>query len=187
MSQTPITIPPRQGKGDPITAAWANQIREAIYRLANRPGSVETRKPAEPAPYIPWKPVFFIDQNDVEKFRVNIGTINGILPSNWNATFTTPTSSVEFLLLTLTTASGEITGATLSLNASAPSTENITIDTPPTSHEFVIAAIGNRTHSPVWTGNLFATTVEAYRASKTGTGVGDEPFSRYWRWQIISV
>ena len=181
----PITIPPRQGKGDPITAAWANQIREAIYRLANRPGNVETRKPAEPAPYIPWKPAFFVNAENEESFRVNIGTVNGILASNWNETFDTPTAgNVEFLVMTLTAASGEITGALLSLDVSAPTTENITADTPPTSHAFVIAAIGYRSHSPVWTTNLNATAVEAYRATKTGTPVGDEPFTRYWRWEV---
>ena len=36
MSTLPINLPQRVTSGQPVSAAWANSIREAIYRLASR-------------------------------------------------------------------------------------------------------------------------------------------------------
>lgn len=32
----PVNLPARVKRGDPVTAAWANSIREAVHKLANR-------------------------------------------------------------------------------------------------------------------------------------------------------
>jgi len=43
-SSVPITMPPRVKPGDDVSAAWANSLREAVWRLAMR-GSPDSPKP----------------------------------------------------------------------------------------------------------------------------------------------
>lgn len=136
----------------------------------------------------PWEPEFFQEGTDPSityKCRFNLGTVNEVAATNWNDDFTLPSDdSVKFVVLTITSASGKITGVTISLDASAPAEDTIAKDTPPVSFKILLGAIGRTTAQMIVTTNLSLLAAEIFRESKTAPAAGAEPFSRWWRWAI---
>jgi hypothetical protein len=186
-SKLPIVLPDRVKPGEPIKAVWANQIREALSRLDKRKVA-SIPKVYGKSEFEPWKPNFSKDgANSV--FTCNLGLINGMIADNWDDEFTAPAdgAAAKFLTVEITSASGEITGFSLVLADNAPTEEVISPDVPPTTHTIVLSAILYNRYLPVLTTNLTATATEAFRESKTGIAVGEEPFTRHYRWTYTAV
>lgn len=187
----PINIPPRiPTKGQyAITANWANNVRECLGRLAAR-----REKPRRGSgggggsAYTPWKPVFFTEGTDPSityKCRFNLGTVNNVPATNWNDAFTLPSDdSVKFVVLTVASASGKVTGVTISLETAAPTEDTIAKNTPPVSHQIVLGAIGKTSAKMIIATNITLLASEVFRSTETAPAAGAEPFSRWWRWSV---
>lgn len=136
------------------------------------------------APRQPWQPAFFTEES-VNKCRFNLGTVNNIPAANWDAAFTLPSDdSTKFVIVTVTTASGKVTGIALSVDTSAPAEDSIAKDTPPTTFKIVLGAIGKSSAKMIVTTNLEAVATEVFREPKAAITAGAEPFSRWWRWTL---
>jgi hypothetical protein len=140
----------------------------------------------------PWQPVFFTTGSGealVYKCRINLGTVNNVAASNWNAEHTLPSADdvFKFVVLTVTTASGKVTSISISIDAAPPETDEVAQDVPPVSHKILLGAIGRNSARMIITTNLQMTGVEVFRETKAAPAVGAEPFNRWWRWEHTSV
>lgn len=132
----------------------------------------------------PWQPTFFKD-GEIFKCRFNLGTCNNVVASNWNDAFTLPSDdSSKFVVLTVTTASGKVTGIALSVDASAPAEDVIAEDTPPITHKIVLGAIGKTSAKMIIDFNIVILAEEVFRSSAAAPAAGAEPFNRWWRWSV---
>lgn len=136
--------------------------------------------------YVPWRPSFFTEgtpEAPVYKCRFNLGTVNNVPAGNWNDKFTLPSDdSLKFVVITVTTESGKVTGVTISLDTAAPTEDSIAKDTPPVEFKIVLGAVGKQTGKMIVAVNLDMIAQEVFRETKTAPAVGGEPYSRWWRW-----
>lgn len=136
--------------------------------------------------YVPWRPSFFTEgtpEAPVYKCRFNLGTVNNVPAGNWNDKFTLPSDdSLKFVVITVTTESGKVTGVTISLDTAAPTEDSIAKDTPPVEFKVVLGAVGKQTGKMIVAVNLDMIAQEVFRETKTAPAVGGEPYSRWWRW-----
>lgn len=134
----------------------------------------------------PWQPIFFTTGSPpslVYKCRINFGTVNNVAASNWNDEHTLPTDdTIKFVILTITTASGKVTGVAISIDAAPPTDDVIAKDTPPVTHKIVLGAIGKQSAQMIVITNLNLIAVEVFRETVAAPATGAEPFSRWWRW-----
>lgn len=143
------------------------------------------------AGYVPWATNFFTTGTApslVYKCRFNLGTLNDVCASNWDAEHTLPSDdSVRFVMLEVTTSAGKVTGLEIQLETTAPIEDTVLIDTPPPVWKILLGVVGKSNGSMIVTTNLEAVPEEIYRESKTVTTPGGEPFSRYWRWSHSAI
>jgi hypothetical protein len=177
----------------------SNQIQPGIgYRVTQTGGGttvspIKKRRNAAitSADYIPWKPTFFItgvNPSIVYKCRFNLGTINDVSASNWDEEHILPTDdSVRFVMLDVTTTSGQVTGLEIILESTAPIADTILIDTPPPVWRIMLGVVDKTSGQMIENTNLGAVAAEVYRSSKVVVTPGGEPFSRYWRWNHSAV
>lgn len=136
--------------------------------------------------YVPWRPSFFTEgtpEAPVYKCRFNLGTVNNVPAGNWNDKFTLPSDdSLKFVVITITTESGKVTGVTISLDTAAPTEDSIAKDTPPVEFKIVLGAVGRQVGKMIVDVNLDMIAQEVFRETKTAPAVGGEPYSRWWRW-----
>lgn len=136
--------------------------------------------------YVPWRPSFFTEgtpEAPVYKCRFNLGTVNNVPAGNWNDKFTLPSDdSLKFVVITVTTESGKVTGVTISLDTAAPTEDSIAKDTPPVEFKIVLGAVGKQTGKMIVNVNLDMIAQEVFRETKTAPAIGGEPYSRWWRW-----
>ena len=111
--------------------------------------------------------------------------MNDVAATNWNDAFTLPSDdTIKFVVLTVTSASGKVTGVTISVDASPPAEDDIAKDTPPVSFKILLGAIGKTSAQMIVTDNLTMLATEVFRESKAAPATGAEPFSRWWRWSV---
>jgi len=190
MSQFPIPLPARitGGNNTPITARWANDVRESLARLAKRKMFSGAGGGAAGGGYVPWKPAFSFTEPSTYTVRFNLGTINNVAPSNWDEDHTLAADDTKhWVILEVTTTNGKVTGLEIVVQDTALTDDYVNKDTPPPLHKIVLGVIGKSSGFMIENTNFNAVAVEVYRESKTATSPGDEPFSRYWRWQRTSV
>jgi len=189
----PINLPPRVVPGQPVSAFWANSLRESIARLARRKAIRRSGSSATAAAaLVPWQPTFFTEgtgEATVYKCRFHLGTLNQNVSTNWNDAFTLSMAGDDFHFVTLavTTASGKVTALTLAVESSPPTEDSIAKDTPPVSFKIVLGAIGRTAAKMIITTNLEAVAAEVFRESKSAPATGAEPFSRWWRWNVEAL
>lgn len=154
-------------------------------RLQGGGGSVATIPP-------PWTPDFFTTGTApslVYKCRFNLGTVNNVAASNWNAEHVLPSAVDEFkfVVLTITSANGKVSGVAISVDAASPATDEVSKDVPPGTHKILLGAIGRSSAKMIVVKNLQMAGVEVFRETKSAPAVGAEPFSRWWRWEYSTV
>ena len=125
----------------------------------------------------------------VYKCRINLGTVNNVPATNWNAehTLSMGEGSYHFVVLTITTASGQVTGLSISIDSTAPETDTIAKGTPPVSHKIVLGAVGRTEAKMIETTNLNLVGTVVFLESKSAPAVGAEPYDRWWRWNHNAV
>lgn len=175
-----------------VTKQWANDVRECLIRLARRqiPQSRGGGGGGAESELDPWEPTFFTEGSEetlVYKCRFNLGTVNQVVATNWNDAFTLSMDEGDyhFVVLTITAASGKVTGVSISIDATPPTEDSISSDTPPVSFQIVLGAIGRTEAKMIVNENLQVAAVEVFRETKTAPAVGAEPFSRWWRWEYV--
>lgn len=156
-----------------------------IKKISRGGGSVATIPP-------PWTPSFFTTGTEpslVYKCRFNLGTVNNVAASNWNAEHVLPSAedTFKFVVLTITSANGKVSGVAISVDAASPATDAVSKDVPPGTQKILLGAIGRSSAKMILVKNLQMAGVEVFRETKSAPAVGAEPFSRWWRWEYSTV
>jgi len=177
--------------GEAIKAEHMRSHAEAIRDLDQRLKNIRIRFSSDSATggtIAPWTPSFFttgVDPSIVYKCTFNLGTVNQVIAGNWDDEFTLPSDdTIKFVVLTITTASGEVTGVSISIDTAAPTDDTIAKDTPPVSFKIVLGAIGKVSAKMIVTTNIQVIADEVFRESIPAPATGAEPFSRWWRWTV---
>jgi hypothetical protein len=122
---------------------------------------------------------------DEQTAIVRPGTINGLLATNYLDTFPLDPENVYYLVANITTADGEITAYTLSFDSSAPAGIPTAVGLPPTSFTYLLGIVNLTTwFRTIGLGSLVATSVEAFRVSKTSPAPGTLPYEIWYTWQL---
>jgi hypothetical protein len=132
---------------------------------------------------IPWKPVFTnVDGQDFVRFE--LGLLNQLAAGNWNTPLEIGATETVWPVLDVTASNGIITGFDLALDTATPTADTVQEDTPPDSFKIVLGVIDSLSPCMAVTQNLEASAIELFRKSKTPVSVGEEPFTRVWRWKV---
>jgi hypothetical protein len=116
------------------------------------------------------------------------GTINGLVPSGILSVTNLDDTLSYYLILSVTAADGQITGASIAFNTVAPSPIPATIDEPPLTFDYVIGMVVlGEWFRTIGNGSLFAAAEEAYRVSKTAPAPGTLPYEIWFTWALENV
>jgi hypothetical protein len=164
---------------DPVAPGFAQEL-DAIK--SPPPGGGST--PAATYPF----DVSFSGSANPRDTLVQPGTINGVLPTNYDTVFSLAAVGVYYLVLTVTALDGEIASAVLSMDASPPAGVPTILGQPPTSFAYLLGVIVDlvwyRTIGP---GSLAAAGAEVFRVSKTSPSPGTLPYDIYYTWNVTAV
>lgn len=118
---------------------------------------------------------------------VSPGSINNIIPSNYLTTYTLLNVTQYFLVLSVTVSSNAVASCTLSCGASAPTGIPVALGAPPTSFEVLLGVVIDGVwYRTIGDGSLTATSMEAFRVSKSSPAPGTLPYDLYYTWQVTN-
>lgn len=111
------------------------------------------------------------------------GTVNGLLPSNYNTPININVTGTYYAVISLTASGGQITGAVLSLPTAAPAAIPVNMGQPPLSFDFLIGIIVDSVwYRTIGSGSLTAAGKEVFRTSKTSPAPGTLPYDIWYSW-----
>jgi hypothetical protein len=188
-----VTLPRRAVRGIAILQ-WALEVNRCLQQLRDRIITIPTpRSRAAAVICSPWEPTFInTSTTETPAWEVSFafGTVNGMAPSNWDASFSLSATGTYWPSLTINAdaASGAITSALLTLEATLPAGDPIGENALPTSKLFPLGVISNLTSCMIYNEVLVATGIVRYRASKVSLPYeGAEPFDRFYAWNITET
>jgi hypothetical protein len=132
---------------------------------------------------IPWDPVF-TNVAGQDYVRFELGLLNQTAAGNWNTPLAIGPTDTKWPVLDVTASNGIITGFDIALDSSPPTSDTVQEDTPPDSFKIVLGVIDSLSACMAVTQNLEASAIELFRKSKSPVTVGEEPFTRVWRWKV---
>lgn len=119
---------------------------------------------------------------------VRPGSINNIIPSNYLTPYTLLNATQYFVVLTVTVTANAVASCVLSMPTTAPTGIPVALAAPPTSFQVLLGVvIAGVWYRLIGDGSLSATTVEAFRVSKTAPAPGTLPYDLYYTWEITNV
>lgn len=164
---------------DPVAPGFAQEL-DSIK--SPPPGGGST--PATTYPF----DVSFGTSGDPRDTFVQPGTINGLLPSNYDDVFSLAASGVYYLTLTVTASDGEVASAVLSMEAAPPAGVPTIQGQPPTSFAYLLGVIVDLVwYRTIGLGSLAAAGAEVFRVSKTSPAPGTLPYDIYYTWNVTAV
>jgi hypothetical protein len=198
-----MNLPPYLTGVPPNIKRWADQVVDAIRQLQPMPSpSLRVKRSANGwnaevvkdrvipvggggtvTPDGPWQ--IQLTGSDV---KVTLGTINGSIATNWDATLTLPPSSVRHVVANVTTFNGAISTITLALEVNAPAPIAVTQGTPPVTFAVLVGIVTNQgggvVRQVLLPRNVQANVVERFRTSKTNLLAGEFPLDIWYSWTI---
>lgn len=132
---------------------------------------------------IPWDPTFTnVAGQDYVTF--SLGLLNQVSAGNWDTPLALGPTDTVWPVLDVTASNGVITGYDIALDATPPSADTVQDDTPPDSFKIVLGVIDSLSACMAVAENLEASAIEVFRKSRTPPTIGEEPFTRVWRWKV---
>jgi len=113
---------------------------------------------------------------------VNLGTVNGIAPSNFQVSIGNGT---EFIYLDVSCSASGVDSLEIKSKTSAPDGLEFSENNMPSSFEYLIAIIsGGKLQHQIVNTNLFAEPIVAYEEPKVSVQLGEYPNKVYWTWKV---
>ena len=171
-----------QGRKQQIVSGPGVQVIGSVggARLRVRP-----RGGGAGAGFAPWVLNVAPDAPSNVTVRITPGTVNGVIPTSWNTTYTRSATGTEYLSLSCTTSGGLVTAIDYDWNASPRPAPNVNAGTPPTSFFVPLAILADGIAYPVCQyRNFTATVTEVYRAAKVAPTAGEFPLEMYYTWAL---
>lgn len=181
----------------PVTISHPNQlarfsaeVRRAIKQLSEKSanGGVATPIKNAETSVNPWSPVISI-AGTTAKARFRPGTLNNILPTNWNNefSFSTTENTDQYIVLNFTGASAKITGCTIEITSTVPEANSVDENSLANSGKVLLGVLSGVKHFMLVKNNLLAYGNLVYSKGKIVSNAGGEPFDRYYQWAIVEA
>ena len=167
-----------QGRNITVRDGLIVRNRESSVELAQRKKKVRR---VSNAPVNPWQPVFSV-VGGVNKVRINLGSVNGLIATNWDTLHTIAADVTYFVVLNVSGADGLITGFTISLDSTPPSDDNVTEGVLSATFKVTLGVIKDLKGEMVVDYNLISQGQVAFILPIPAPTEGGEPFVRFWRW-----
>jgi|APGre2960657404_1045060.scaffolds.fasta_scaffold08747_3 hypothetical protein len=161
MSKLPINLPARVSSGQPVSADWANSIREAIARLANRKTPKKKGGGGGASEIQPWDiyemtgtgtPVSGVYPN--YDCRVWPGSISSMMPTNMMSVITVPKDLTYWKAECTSTDGKRITLVEIVADGTPPVSQSPRISLAPASFEILFAVtLDGRAYRAIGDGN----------------------------------
>lgn len=166
---------------DAINALKLSTGEKGIEVSANQNGSLSIsirRGTADTPKYFPFE---VKEISDGDAF-INLGTVNGIAPTNTSVTIG---GGTEFLYLDVTCSATGVESLTLETDSEAPDGLEFSENTIPGNFKYLIAIISsNEVQHQIVNKNLFAEPIVAYEEPKEDLQLGEYPNDIYWVWRV---
>ncbi len=122
------------------------------------------------------------------RLDVHPGTVNGLLPTNYNLSHTTAsTSDVVYLVLNCTVANGAVSAATLAFAADPADPVGSQLAAPPGAFAWTLGLLIAGKWYKLVAGSLMATPQELFRVAKLSFSPGELPYDAYYTWAVAYV
>lgn len=135
---------------------------------------------------LPWEPNIS-ERNSQHYLKVNPGTVNYMLPSNWQSEFILKKGEVNYVKLKVLSTSGGtgwfVTGCEYQVNTDAPKAVEPKQDSPPATMEFVVGIYYNGEYKMIFNTPIFIYPIIFYTTPKSNPTTGEESFDKYYIWQ----
>lgn len=131
----------------------------------------------------PWAATFTnVAAQDYVTF--SLGLLNQTAAGNWNTPLALGPTDTVWPVLDVTASNGIITGYDIALDVTPPAADTVQDDTPPDSFKIVLGVIDSLSACMAVSQHLEASAIEVFRKSRTPPTIGEEPFTRVWRWKV---
>jgi hypothetical protein len=138
---------------------------------------------------ITWEGIV-INRGDNVFLKISPGTINNILPSNWDSELSVTGEEIKYICLRVfAQAAGQnvrITGSEFVVKNSAPTSETPTVNLPPPVFEVLIGLYNKGVYRSIFNKPLFAYPSVFMTAPKQNPENFSYPFDKYFVWEVIS-
>ena len=122
------------------------------------------------------------------RLDVHPGTVNGLLPTNYNLTHTTAsTAEVVYLVLNCTVVNGAISSATLAFETAPADPVGSQVAAPPGAFAWTLGLLIAGKWYKLVAGSLMATPQELFRVAKPSFSPGELPYDAYYTWAVAYV
>lgn len=129
--------------------------------------------------------------NDDTHFNASIqpGTINGLIATGYGTDVSVLSSgTLYYLVITVTSTDGHVTGAALTFETTAPGAIPIQEGLPPTSFAYALGMVQDSIwYRTIGAGSLTAVGQEMFRTSKTSPDPGTLPYDIHYTWVVIQA
>jgi hypothetical protein len=112
------------------------------------------------------------------------GAVGGLVPGNMFTALTVSASGTQYLVVSVTTGSGVVQAATLSISGTASSPPDQTLDAPPTTFTHTLGVFVSGTYFRVQNGNVSMTVEESLRVSDPTPSPFGLPYKSYYVWRV---
>jgi hypothetical protein len=171
-------------------ARFSAEVRRAIKQLSEKSaiGSVATPIKNAETSANSWSPIISVN-GTTAKARFRPGTLNNVLPSNWNDefSFSVTSDTQRYVVLNFTGASAKITGCNLQITTTQPTANSVDENSLANSGKVLLGVISGAKHFMLIKNNLLAYGNLVYSKGKVVSNAGGEPFDRYYQWAIVEA
>ena len=118
--------------------------------------------------------------------KINIGTINNVLPSNWDIEQTIDGSTLYYVILSVNAAAQRITSATFSISGSPPSGDPVPVKwSLPSTFQVLIGMVKESQVFQSVFNNLSFTGSKRLTTDRANPQIGQLPYDNWYTWQRV--
>lgn len=177
------------GFGDPAPQIFNQQSNQTIQRSAGDPISDLTLDGGSGTAAVTSHPFKITSTPNENGYTITVaaGTINGVLPTNWNISESISQDQLKYCVLNVSASSNRITNCSLSLDSSPPTSEMQPVKWGlPSTFQVLIGLIYNsQTYNTIIT-SISYQAIKRITTEKQTIEVGEIPYDNWYVWQLVA-
>lgn len=131
-----------------------------------------------------------VSRGDRLYLRISPGTVNNILPANWQSELEVTGQGVKYVCLKVLSTSNSnrvvVTGAEFVIRTSAPPTDTPSLGSPPSETNILLGVFFEGLYKAIYTKPLFMYPSVFYTVPKSNPSAFAFPYDKYFVWEVVS-
>jgi hypothetical protein len=132
-----------------------------------------------------WEPSV-VSRNEKTYLKIAPGTINNLLPTNWQTEFSLSNESINYIKLRFTASAGgqgfNVTGCQLVVDTVPARVTAPKRDSPPVTGELLIGVYFRGEYDMIFDSPIFIYPIVFYTSARSNPRPGEESFDKYFIW-----